>query len=210
MSIQQRQLSVGIGKIDTQLDGGLPTGSVASVLAPPQSQVNTFLYQLTHHHNIIYITLQRPKDVIHGQLQRAPANENNIFVKQITETDIAAAVREQIKRVSDADMVVIDPIDVIEHQTSSDRYRELVGHVHREVTNLGAVLIAYGFTTDPASPSRQYTLHESETVLRFHTQTDADQTQLTVPKALHAAPIAEPITVELGQSVEVDSSYAIG
>ena len=231
------KLSTGVPALDRRLDGGLHSGDVLAVVAPPATQSQALLYQLMQERPTVYITTLRSGDSIERDIE-AVGGETVCHVKEIgngasMEHELVAeltgsrtysantAVKnnpldelyEIIEQIDQAANVIVDPANKIERSDEREAYAEVLKKLSAKMQETGGVGVFHCVTMDDPPPLRSETLMFADVVWELDivsTTKDRVEYQLRIPKNRAGKAILEVLSLEIGrQNVYVDDSRAI-
>ena len=78
------RLRTGIDVLDRKLDGGIPAGSMVTLSAPPSSQAELFLYELTATRGTLWLSLNRTAEAVTDSVEATPTETGDPTVRHIT------------------------------------------------------------------------------------------------------------------------------
>lgn len=204
------KLETGIDILDRQLDGGIPSGSIVALVAPPSSNAELLLYQLTSPRRSLYLTTVRSAAGVRDGLRMTDAPTGDPTVRELTGAEVLDQANRAIGRLSEEMTLVIDPLDPIEDRELS-RFVTFMNDLQNHLQNTGGfgVLHCLDDGNDPAN--RRYTLHAADVVfdLQVEVRGTSVVNRLTIPKNRGGKPIPVEIKLELIDEVAVDMSRDI-
>lgn len=204
------RLPTGIDAIDRQLDGGLPGGSIIAYTAPPASQSELLLYEMTAARDTLYLTTQRTEDAVADSFERAECPVGDPSIRYIAgDTPLENAQHVFRSVVGEANLIV-DPVDPLERVDES-RYRNFLNELRNHMVNTGGVAVLHCLTGENASAVRSVTEYMADVVLSLTTVVQGNEVEnmLSVPKFRGGVALSETIKLELGDRVRVDTSRDI-
>ena len=203
-------LPTGINALDRQLQGGLPGGSIVAFCAPPASQSELLLYELTAARDTLYLTTERTEDAVADAFDRAQCPTGDPSIRYVAgDTPLENAGRVFRSLAGEANLIV-DPIDPLERVDES-RYRNFLNELRNHMYNTGGVAVLHCLAGDHAPAVRATTEHMADVVLNLTTVAAGSEleTRLAVPKFRGGVALSETIKLALGERVRVDTSRDI-
>jgi hypothetical protein len=204
-----RQLSTGVEAIDGELDGGLPAGSLLAVEAPPTTGSEMLLYELSGVRETLYVTTTRSKDAVKAAFDAYPGYSGEPVVAAVDrEVDFEELSRIASRAHASAN-IVLDTVDLLEG-ADQDRYcqflRDLGNHV-RSIDGL-AVLHCHRLPDGGRPPGRKLTFAMADATfeLERHTSEADVEHRLLATKLRGGAALTSPVTLELDETVRVDTT----
>ena len=177
------RLSTGIGVLDRELGGGPLAGSVVAYVAPPASQAELLLYELTRERPTLYLTTQRTEQAVHDAFESTSARTGTPHIEYVAGDAPLENARRICRDVSKEATIIIDPVDVLEN-ADGNRYRNFLNTLQNHMQNIGGV--AYLHCLDGHSPPalRDTTEHMADVVFTLSVDTDGSEVEnrLAVPK----------------------------
>lgn len=205
-----RRLSTGIDVLDRKLDGGLPSGSLVALSAPPASQAELLLYEFSSARQTLYLTTDRDEVAVRAGFERAPGRTETPDVRRVPSDTPLDQCQRLFRRLPEKSNLVVDPIDLLETQSES-RYRNFLNDLQNHLHNTGSVAVLHCLDGRSVPDARDLTEHVSDVVFQLHTEYSSDsvETRLAVPKFRGGRALGETIKLELGESVSIDTSRDI-
>jgi len=204
------RLRTGIDALDRQLEGGLPGGSVVAYCAPPASQSELLLFELTAARDTLYLTTERTEDAVSDAFQHARCPTGRPTIRYVAgDAPLENASRMFRALVGEANLVV-DPVDPLE-RVDENRYRNFLNDLRNHMTNTGGVAVLHCLTGEHASPLRSVTEYMADVVLNLDVVVNGSdlETRLSVPKFRGGVALTETVKLELADRVRVDTSRDI-
>lgn len=206
------RVPTGSPVIDERLNGGIPTGSILSLNAPPDSQAELLLYTLADTQSLetVYITSERSRDAIRDGYERSPISSPTPKIVSVDGESPLDSASDYIKTIPEESIVVIDIINVLEN-TGGTRYRRFLNQVQNHMINTNSVALLYGLDGESRSENRDITLNMSDIVFTLRTRIDGGDVinELSIPKFRGGTPLDETLTLELTDTVAIDTSRDI-
>ena len=204
------RLRTGIDALDRQLDGGLPGGSLVAYCAPPASQSELLLYELTAARDSLYMTTERTEDAVEDAFERARCPTGDPSVRYVAGDAPLENARRLFRSLAGETNLIIDPVDPLE-RVDENRYRNFLNELRNHMFNTGGVAVMHCLASDHEPGLRVTTQHMADVVLEItmeYNGADVD-TRLAVPKFRGGVALNETIKLELGDRVRVDTSRDI-
>ena len=227
-------LSTGIDTLDRRLSGGLPSGSLLAVVAPPASQSESVLHQIMRERPTVYVsTLREPVaveagigDDIDHEVSVVYAGEtpsmDNEFTRKLTgtrihsfarngKTDPLERVYEAIQAVEGEVNVVLDPTNPLERIGDTSAYREVLNELKDRMLETGGLGVLHCIDGAEPSPLRETSLLVADVVweLDLVALKNRVEYQLTVPKNRGRTPLLEEISLVFDPEPWIDDSRNI-
>jgi len=204
------RLSTGIDVLDRELGGGVPAGTVVAYEAPPASQGELLLYELTRPRPTLYLTTDRTEQAVRDAFEETTAPTGDPQVGYIPGADSLENARRAFRSVPEESTVVIDPVDSLERADRS-RYENFLNELGNHMRNVGGVAVLHCLDTDYTTELRGTTEHMVDVVFRLEVEEAGGEVEskLSVPKFRGGAALDAPIKLNLRERVQVDTSRDI-
>jgi len=204
------RLPLGIGPLDRQLDGGLPSGSVVAYCAPPASQSELLLYELTAHRETLYLTTDRSEDAVTDALEKATCPTGDPEIRFVPGDAPLENARRMVRSVGEETNVIIDTGDLLEREDRG-RYQRFLNELGNHMQNTGSLAFLHCMKAATEADLRATTEHMADVVfaLRQERYGTEVETRLGVPKFRGGRALSETIKLELEERVRVDTSRDI-
>jgi len=204
------RLSTGVDVLDRELGGGVPPGTVVAYEAPPASQGELLLYELTRPRPTLYLTTNRTEDAVRDAFESTNAPTGDPRFGYIPAADSLENARRAFRSIPEESTVVFDPVDALERADRA-RYENFLNELGNHVRNTGSVAVLHCLDTDDTPSLRGTTEHLADVVFRLEMEEAAGdiETQLTVPKFRGGAALETPVKLTLRERVQVDTSRDI-
>ncbi|CQH57833.1 uncharacterized protein HHUB_2611 [Halobacterium hubeiense] len=206
----RERLSTGVDVLDRELGGGVPAGTVVAYEAPPASQGELLLYELTRPRPTLYLTTNRTEQAVKDAFEATDAPTGDPEVGYIPGADAIENARRAFRSVPPESTVIIDPADALE-RADRGRYENFVNELGNHMRNVGGIAVLHCLDTDHDPELRGTTEHMADVVfkLRVEENNDEVETRLTVPKFRGGNALDSSIKLNLGERVQVDTSRDI-
>jgi hypothetical protein len=201
----QRMVSTGIQTLDRQLGGGIPQGSTVLFTAPPASQSELVLARLAKTNTTLYLTTGRPEASVRTTVEQGRATGSTVSIAEVREEPLERA--SAILRSDDLpELVIVDRVGDLE-DCGEEAFQDLLWMLAgREET----AVVFYGLSGAAAS-QRDQTTYVADMVLNLELASGDEklENRLYVPKFRGGSALDEPVKLELGGRVFVDTSREI-
>jgi len=204
------RLPTGIEVLDRKLDGGLPAGSTVALCAPPASQAEFLLHELTATRGTLYISLGRTSDAVADSIRNSPTRSGDPTVRHITGDAPIDNTAKLVSALPETSNLIIDPADVLE-RAPHDRYRNFLNEMQNHMHNTRGLAVLHCLTGQEIPKGRDISRHMADVVFDLRTRIGSDtvENRLTVPKFRGGRALPEVIKLELEDGVDIDTSRDI-
>lgn len=204
------RLPTGVDVLDRKLDGGIPAGSTVALCAPPASQAELFLHELTATRGTLYISLGRTETSIQQSIDRSSTSTGAPTIRHITGDAPIDNTAKLVSALPDTSNLIIDPIDVLERE-DLDRYRNFINELQNHMHNTRGLAMLFAMAGGETPHGRNITRHMSDVVFDLETRVgnESIENRLTVPKFRGGRAIPDVIKLELAEAVTIDTSRDI-
>ncbi len=208
--MRSRVLPTGIDVLDRKLSGGIPAGSVVAITAPPASQSELLLYELTASRVTLYLSTQRSAEAVQDAIDRTPARTGNATVRRIDADAPLDHVNRLIRALPEGSNLIVDPVDVLEREGVS-RYQHFMNTLQTAMVNTGSLAFLHGLDGRAVPDNRDVTAYMADAVFELETRVsgEAIENRLAVPKFRGSSALDETIKLSLEERVEIDTSRDI-
>ncbi len=205
------RLKTGIDVLDRKLGGGLPTGSLVGLSAPPASQAELFLYELTATRGTLWLSLNRTAEAVRGSVEATPASTGDPTIRHITGEAPLDNASKLISALPEGSNLIIDPVDVLEAQEPPSRYRSFMNDLQNHVVNTNGLAVFHCLNGRSVPPLRDTTEHFADVIFRLQTDATGDEVEnrLAIPKFRGGRAPTNTIKLDLATEVSVDTSRDI-
>lgn len=206
----RERLSTGIRILDRKLDGGIPEGSLVLLSAPPDSQSEQFLYELTTARPTLYLTTERQPVAVRSAIDAEGGSTDNAEVYHVDGDDPVEETRRTVERAPDGTNVVVDVVDTLE-RAGDDRYRDLLVALQNRVRSAGGFAMLHGLDGRRVPDNRDRTEYMADAVFELRTRLRGEriENRLVVAKFRGGRPFEEALKLELVERVAIDTSRDI-
>jgi hypothetical protein len=205
------RLDTGIDVLDRKLGGGIPEGSLVALTAPPASQAELFLYELTATRGTLYLSLDRTTQAVTESIEQTPAETGDPTVRHITGEAPLDNAGKLVSALPETSNLIVDPLDVLESQEPPSRFRSFMNDLKNHITNTGSLGIVHCLEGRGVPPLRDTTEHFADVVFELQTTTDSDEVEnrLAIPKFRGGRAPSGIIKLDLVEQVSIDTSRDI-
>ncbi|WP_206425072.1 RAD55 family ATPase [Halosimplex salinum] len=203
------RFSTGVPVLDRELDGGVPPGTVAALLAEPASQAGLFLAEFADRHETLYLSAERSPTAVSREL-RCSGSPDDLAVTALDRDAPVVDALGYVDQLPDDTLVVVDPVDSLE-RTDPGQYRAFLSELRATVAQTGGIAVVYGLKHDDAPPQRHRTEYMADLVFDLRTVADGDgvENRLRVPKFRGGRALTDALRVSLTDRITVDTSRDI-
>jgi len=204
------RLSTGVDVLDRRLGGGLPEGSVVAYTAPPASQAELLLYELTRSRPTLYLSTERTEQAVTDAFDRTPAPTGDPRISYIQGDAPLDNAQRLFRNINGEANLIVDPVDVLE-RTERNRYVNFLNQLQNHMQNIGGVAVLHALRGSTVPDLRDTTEHMADVVFELRVNTDSDEieTRLAVPKFRGGQAPSDTIKLELAERVRIDTSRDI-
>jgi hypothetical protein len=205
-----RRLRTGIDVLDRELSGGIPAGSVVALVAPPASQSELLLQELTVPRGTLYLTTERSAEAVRDAFGRTNAPTGSPRIRDLGgEMPVDAATRF-VETLTEESTLIVDPVDPLESR-ELPRYRRFLNGLQTTMVNTGGLAMLHCLDGHAPPDGRDTTLYMADVVFSLDTRISAEsvENRLAVPKFRGGRALEETIKLELAERVSIDTSRDI-
>lgn len=205
-----RRLPTGISVLDGKLGGGIPAGSVVAIEAPPASQAELLLYELTAARHTLYLTADRTQQAVQDGFDRTTTRTGAVTIRDIPSDTPLDHAQRLFQSLPEGYNLIIDPVDVLERRDRS-RYQNFLNELQNHMQNTGNVAVLHCLDGRDVPPLRDATEHMVDIIfdLQVTFKGDSVENRLAVPKFRGGSALAETVKLELTEKVAIDTSRDI-
>lgn len=206
----QARLPTGIDALDRELEGGLLPGSVVAYEAPPASQSELLLMEMTSQRDSLYLTTARSEGAVRQAFDLVQAPTGDPVVKYVPADAPLDNARQLFRTVEGEANVIVDPTDTLE-RTDAARYQTFLNELQNHMGNTGSIAVLHCLAGETAPELRDLTKHMADVVFDLNVVYDGAEVvaRLAVPKYRGGNALEETIKLELADRVRVDTSRDI-
>jgi len=209
------RLSTGATELDRQFRAsaggarGLPAGSIVAVESAPGAQVEPLVWSFMTERPTVYVPTLRASDAVRDVLDDV-VGDAEYTVRDVGFDTPVRDCSQVVELVDRQANVVLDPVTPLEDE-GGDRYVKFLNGLKRHLVNVGGLGLVLAPTVESESRARQHTLSLADIVWELRTEvgTSAVETYLVVRKFRGGEVPDEPVSLDLGRRVRVDTSRDI-
>lgn len=203
-------LPTGISVLDRELGGGIPAGSIVLLVAPPASQAELFLYELTTTRGTLYLTTVRSEAAVQDALDRTPGRVGKPTIRDIggdTPLDNANSLVRDLPQGANLILDVMDPLERREPR----RYRGFLNELQTHLMNTEGLAVLHAMNGTAVPDNRDLTKNMADVVFDLRTSVSGTEVEnrLAVPKFRGGSALEETIKLNLTEEVSIDTSRDI-
>lgn len=207
------RMSTGVSVVDDRLGGGFPAGSLVALVAPPETQSELLLYQLTAQRQTLYLSTLRSEEGVKEAFDRSSIDVGNPMVAYAEPDTAFDEIGDVVGRAGTRMNLIVDAANTLERRDPA-AYQSFINKLHTYVRRTGSIAMLHchdtdAIETDPAAArGREITLGISDAVLELRRTVAGNdvETALVVSKFRGGSALTEPIKLELTDDVRVDTS----
>ncbi len=205
------RLRTGIDVLDRKLGGGLPAGSIVLLSAPPASQAELFLYELTATRGTLWLSLNRSDEAVTDSIENTPTETGSPTVRHIPGEAPLDNTGKLVSALPETSNLIVDPIDVLESQEPPSRFRSFMNDLQNHIFNTNSLAILHGLNGRSVPPLRDTTEHFADVVFHLEADLSGDEVdnRLAIPKFRGGRAPTDTIKLNLGEEVAIDTSRDI-
>lgn len=202
-------LPTGIDVLDRKLDGGIPPGRIVALTASPASQSELFLYELASVRRTVYLTTVRSESAVRNVLTATGTDPETVEVHRLDEDSLAAAERA-IRDLDERTTVIVDPVELLERQDSS-QYEAFLNELKRRLVASESIAVLHCLDRRTVPAARDTTEYVADVVfeLSMAVRGETVENHLLVPKFRGGRALDERIKLNLTAEVTIDVSRTI-
>lgn len=204
------RLETGIAALDRELEGGIPEGSIVALAAPPASQAELFLYELTAARGTLYLSVDRTSDAVANSIENAPTNTGEPTVRDVTGDAPLDNASKLVAALPESSNLIVDPIDTLERSDPA-RYRNFLNELQNHIYNTGGLAVLHCLDGQSVPRLRDTTEHMADVVFKLETTVKGDRVEnrLAVPKFRGGRALSDVIKLDLSAAIDIDTSRDI-
>lgn len=205
------KLTTGIEKLDRELSGGLPRGTLVVLYAPPISQSELILQEIAATRNTLYITVERGEQYVRSIFEEVELSDNSVIIRQPDFEDTVASTRDALRQITGEANIIIDSMSVIEESADKVEYIQFLQELKTKLEDTGSIGVLHCLKTPNEPVNRDTTLQVADAVLDLDVDDSGDKVKnkLSVVKFRGGAALKDTIKLELIDGVAVDTSRDI-
>lgn len=203
-------VSTGVRALDRKLGGGIPPGSIVTLLAAPASQAELFLAGFAAEQDAVYLSSERAPTTVTAGLRRQRGPYDELTVAQLDHDAPVVDAIDHLDQVPEEGLFVVDPVETLE-RASPGQFRAFLEALRSRLVQTDSVGVLHALKHDSTPSQRHRTEYASDLLLDLVTDTgdDAVESRLYVPKFRGGRALTEPLSLELTDGIAVDTSRDI-
>lgn len=201
------RFATGVEMLDRELDGGIPAGSVAALSAPPASQSERLLYELTTMRRTLYVTTERAPATVEGAV-RETVDPSSVHVRGVDGDEPLGDLLELARAVADGTLIVVDPAAPLEREPE---YRAALVELRKVLREKRSAAVLHCVDGRAVPDGRDVTEYMADLIfdLSVDLQRERLQTVLTVPKFRRGDAPRDAFKLDFRRRITVDNSRDI-
>lgn len=202
-----RTFSTGLSFLDRRLDGGIPVGGLLAITAPPASQSELLLRKLAAQRETRYVSTTCPNE---DELRERFDHAGEVSVAHETPADVLDSPESLADRIPSESFFVLDGVTGLE-TADRDRYLAVLNAVKARLREQESAAVLHCPRAERDLPQRWLTLERCDHIWRLEVKTGPQDItyRLLLTKARGQQVIETPLPLELGETVDIDTSRSI-
>lgn len=204
----------GIRELDRKLDGGIPSGTLVAVEAPPRAQREPLLCAGAAQRATRYFTTIKSKQAVEKQFERAQTAAKLHAIDEIRPESATGTIPARLEELDTEQDFVVDVVDPIEDTVDPRTYGDFMNDLTEHLTDTDSVGYLYGYASGEQTRQRQITLDIADFVWRLTPVKSRGEINYTlkIPKTNGLALSAEDryLEIQVGEGVDIDQTRNIG
>lgn len=204
------RLSTAVGPLDDALEGGLPSGSLVAVQAPPESQSRALLRAGREQRPTYYITTILSTRAVENMFEQTGDSTNYEIVPANAENALED-LHEVFAKIDTQSNVVVDAANPLESASTEEEYLNFLKNLTATLEETGSIGFLHCLEDGRPPQHRDLSLSVAEFVwsLDIETKPNSLDFYLKIPKARAMMPEERILNLELGEDIKVDTSRDI-
>ncbi|AUG46360.1 transcriptional regulator [Haloarcula taiwanensis] len=205
-----QRFEMGVRALDRKLNGGIPTGSLVTLLAEPASQAELFLSEFVARQETVYLSGEQAPTTVTSALRSRRETYDDLAVSQLDREAPVSDALAHAEELTDGALLVIDPVEPLERADTGE-YRAFLETLQARLTQTGSIAVLYALKHGRTPSQRHRTEYTSDIVLDLETKRrdDAIENRLYIPKFRGGRALTEPICLDLTDRISVDTTRDI-
>jgi KaiC/GvpD/RAD55 family RecA-like ATPase len=201
------RFTTGVEMLDRELDGGIQAGSLVALAAPPASQSERLLYELTTQQRTLYVTTERRSEAVEDALHDA-VEPRCLKVREISGQEPLDDLLDLVDALADGTFVVVDPAAPLERDPD---YRAALSELRSRLREKGSVAVFHCVDGRTVPDGRDVTEYMADVIFDLSVDLHREhlRTRLTVPKCRRGDAPCEALKLDFSRHVTVDNSRDI-
>lgn len=205
------RFSTGMRYLDMQVGGGVPAGEIVALTAPPNSQSEMIFLEFASAEPIVYLsTTARDREELRARLEPSEGSARDLTVRHLDPTAFLEDPEKYVDDFQPESVIVIDPVDLLESGPRG-KYLSALNLLKSRLRESDSVAVLHCLSDESVPEHRSLTLKRADQVwsLRQTIENGELQTTLYIPKSRIGSIIADGISIELTDGVQIDTSRNI-
>ncbi|KAA9405306.1 MULTISPECIES: transcriptional regulator [unclassified Haloarcula] len=205
-----QRFETGVRALDRKLDGGIPTGSLVTLLAEPASQAELFLSEFVARQETVYLSGEQAPTTVTSALRSQRGTYDDLAVSQLDREAPVSDVLAHVEGLTEESLLVVGPVEPLERADTGE-FRAFLETLQARLAQTDSVAVLYALKHSATPPQRHRTEYTSDIVFDLETKRndDAIENRLFVPKFRGGRALTEPIFLDLTDRINVDTSRDI-
>ncbi|WP_336338261.1 RAD55 family ATPase [Haloarcula brevis] len=205
-----RRFETGVRALDRKLDGGIPAGSLVTLLADPASQAELFLSGFAARQATVYLSGEQAPTAVTSALRSQRGTYDDLSVSQLNREAPVSDALGHVESLGSESLLVVDPVGPLERADAGE-FRAFLETLQARLAQTDSVAVLYALKHDAAPAQRHRTEYTSDVVFDLETTRAEDviENRLFVPKFRGGRALTEPIRLDLTDRISVDTSRDI-
>jgi len=205
------RFSTGIRYLDMQAGGGVPAGDIVVLTAPPNSQSETIFLEFASAEPVVYLsTTAQDTEELRTRLEPSGIPAEDLTVGHLDPSTFLDDPEKYVADLPPESVIVIDPVDLLESGARA-KYLAALNHLKSRLRDSDSIAVLHCLSDEPDPKHRSLTLKRADHIwsLRQTIENGELRTTLYIPKSRIGSVIADGISIELTDGVQIDTSRNI-
>lgn len=205
-----QRFETGVRALDRKLDGGIPAGSLVTLLAEPASQAELFLSEFVARQETVYLSGEQAPTTVTSALRSQRGSYDDLTVSQLDREGPVSDALAHVEGLTAESLLVVDPVGPLERADTGE-FRAFLGTLQARLAQTDSVAVLYALKHSATPSQRHRTEYTSDIVFDLETtrSDDAIENRLFVPKFRGGRALTKPIGLDLTDRISVDTSRDI-
>ncbi len=191
------RLPTGTNEIDRRLGGGLPAGTIVTLVADPASQSEQLLYRATGVRGTLYLSTEQSRENVRRAIESTSIGSGTPTIRRVAGDEGLDEALTLIDKLPETANLIIDPVNELERHDRS-AYVSFLNDLKDQLVETDSIAILH--CVDDDSRNRSATLRVADAVFELETVapgcgSDVEH-YLSVPKYRPDAGFTETIPIE--------------
>jgi MinD-like ATPase involved in chromosome partitioning or flagellar assembly len=153
----------GIATLDHNLGGGLAPGTVVALSAPPASQSEQLLYQMTAPRGTLYLSTERSVANVRRAIASTTVETGTPTIRSVEGKDTLENATELLEKLPDGATLIVDPIAELERHDRST-YVSFLNSLKERMVENESIAVLHCLTAPEPPDNRTATIHAVDAV----------------------------------------------